>query len=316
MSCGVQIIKNRYLVAAQFAQETRATFRDPANVLTEKETIMSYQRDHRIPSRRGVLTLAAGAFATGWIRLEAFSSDFWNKKEPAEWSREEIEQLLTKSPWAKEVSAQYSSQGDDQGGYPRGGGYPGGGGGYPGGGYPGGGYPGGMGGPRIGGMGIPGMGGGYPGGGRRRGGGQGQSVQGSVRWESSKPILDALKTPLPEAFANHYVISVSGFPLSEGQNRRSQEDSDNDSAQSNEAMLDHLKGLTFLEPKGREGAQPGVVQQQPSAGMSSILFGFSKETLALKPEDKEVTFSTKLGRLLIKTKFNLKDMQYRGDLAV
>jgi hypothetical protein len=36
----------------------------------------------------------------------------------------------------------------------------------------------------------------------------------------------------------------------------------------------------------------------------------------LKPEDKEVTFSTKLGRLLVKTKFNLKDMTYRGDLAL
>jgi hypothetical protein len=269
--------------------------------------------------------MTAGAGITGWVRLYASSSEFWNKKEPAEWSAEEIEHLTTKSPWAKEVSAQASMDRDERGGgYPGGGGggYPGGGGGYPGGGYPGGGggYPGGggMGGPR-GGMGIPGMGGGGMGGGRGRGGRgrpSAESFKGTVRWESAKPIMEALKSPLPEVFANRYVISVSGFPLYGDSHSRSQEDSDSNSSDSNRDMLDRLKSLTYLEPKGREGAQPGVVQQQPSAGTRSILFGFSKEMLALKPEDKEVTFSTKLGRLLVKTKFNLKEMTYRGDLAL
>jgi len=143
-----------------------------------------------------------------------------------------------------------------------------------------------------------------------------QSVQGTVRWESAKPVLDALKTPLPEAFANHYVIGVSGFPLNGGGRRGSQDDSGSNSSQSNQDQLDNLKSLTFLEPKGRDGAQPGLVQQAPSAGSATLLFGFSKEMLALKPDDKEVTFSTKLGRLLVKTKFNLKDMMYRGELAI
>jgi hypothetical protein len=81
-------------------------------------------------------------------------------------------------------------------------------------------------------------------------------------------------------------------------------------------MLDRLKSLTFLEPKGRDGALPGIAQQSPSAGSGNILFGFSKEILALKADDKEVTFSTKLGRLLVKTKFNLREMTYRGELAL
>jgi hypothetical protein len=76
--------------------------------------------------------------------------------------------------------------------------------------------------PRIG---IPGIGG--MGGGRRMGGSQGggrgqqrgMSYKGTVRWESAKPVLDALKTPLPDAFANHYVIAVIGFPLPSGQRR-------------------------------------------------------------------------------------------------
>ena len=173
-----------------------------------------------------------------------------------------------------------------------------------------------MGGGRMGGGGIPGMGGGGMGGGRRGGGRQqGQSVQGTVRWESAKPVVEAMKAPLPDAFASHYVISISGFPLNGGR-RRSQDDSDSSSTQSTDDMLDQLKSLTYLQPKGRDGAQPGVVQKSPSSGGGTVLFGFSKEMLALKPEDKEVTFSTKLGHLLVKTKFNLKDMLYHGELAI
>ena len=156
------------------------------------------------------------------------------------------------------------------------------------------------------------MGGGRRGGGRQQ---QGQSVQGTVRWESAKPVVEAMKAPLPDAFASHYVISISGFPLNGGR-RRSQDDSDSSSTQSTDDMLDQLKSLTYLQPKGRDGAQPGVVQKSPSSGGGTVLFGFSKEMLALKPEDKEVTFSTKLGHLLVKTKFNLKDMMYHGELAI
>lgn len=145
-----------------------------------------------------------------------------------------------------------------------------------------------------------------------------ESIKGTVRWESAKVVLEAMKAPLLDAFANHYVISVSGFPLNGGHSRRSQDDNDNDtsSSRSTEDMLDQLKALSFLQPKGREGAQPGIVQKSPSAGGGTLLFGFSKEILALKAEDKEVTFSTKLGSLLVKTKFTLKDMLYKGELAL
>ena len=145
-----------------------------------------------------------------------------------------------------------------------------------------------------------------------------EQYKGTVRWESAKPVLEAMKAPLPDAFANHYVIGVNGFPLYGAHHRRSQDDSDNDAttSQSTEDMLDQLKSLSFLEPKGRDGAQPGIVQKSPSAGGGTLLFGFSREMLALKLEDKEATFSTKLGSLLIKTKFNLKDMVYRGELAL
>src|SRR5947207_1486581 len=139
-----------------------------------------------------------------------------------------------------------------------------------------------------------------------------QQVKGTVRWESAQTILDAVKTPLPEAFANHYVISVSGIPL-RGSGRRRDDDS-GDSSQPSDNMLDNLKAYTSLEPKGKPIAQPGVVKAQP--GSDTIQFGFSKESLDLSADDREVAFSTQLGRSMIKTKFEFKDMKYHGKLAV
>jgi hypothetical protein len=264
-------------------------------------------------TRRGVLTLAASAGFAGLGRLYAANPDFWNKKDPSDWSRDEIEQLTSKSPWAKEVTANIPESRGDYGG--QGGGQSGGQGGP-------GGAPGGVwgGGPRIGGMpgmGIPGLGGGGTGG--RRGGQQPvQTYRGTVRWESAKPVLEALKTQLPDSFADRYVLSVSGIPLPNSR-RGSRDDDDTDSNSNSEStrdMLDRLKSVTSLDPKGKVEAQAGVVEQQTTAGLGTILFGFSKSILSLKPEDKEVTFSTQFGRVEVRTKFNLKDMLYRGELAL
>ena len=175
-----------------------------------------------------------------------------------------------------------------------------------------------MGGTGIPGIGIPGMGGGMGGGRGQRGGGQPmQNVRGTIRWESAKPVLEAMKTELPGPFANHYVISMNGLPLNGPRLRRYEDDGDSRSTSSStEDMLDRFKGVTFLEPKGGRDAQPGVVQQQPSSSTESVLFGFSKDLLNLKPEDKEVTFTTQIGRVQIRTKFNLKEMMYHGELAL
>ena len=238
-------------------------------------------------TRRGFVGIAAG------VTLYGFSSDFWNKKDPSEWSSQEVEQLTTKSPWAKEISAtappdyDRRSAGQSQGGQS----------------------------PRTRGpINIPGIGGGGGGmgGGGGRGGGRGgsgggapnQSFKGTIRWESAKPILDGMKSKVPDAFTNHYVISVNGIPLS-GRNQRSEDDPD----------TDRLKGVTFLQVKGKRDLQPGVVQQQTSS-YGSVLFGFSKEMVTLAPDDKEVTFTTTFGRLNLKAKFNLKEMLYHGELAV
>lgn len=263
-------------------------------------------------TRRRVLTFAVASGFAGWARVYAFGSDFWNKKDPKDWTREEIDQLTDKSPWAKEVSVSTPNNYSQNGGQnPNGGGYPGGGGGgYPGG---GGGYPGGGG----GGWGMPRMGGGGMGGGRRNGGQRmpSQALRGTVRWESAKPIMEALKTDkFPEGFVDHYVISVSGIPLDPGEHRAQSEDDDTNQRTQQE-LLDRIKGQTYLAPKDKRDAQPGIVTQLNSM-YGNVLFGFSKDVLALKPDDKEVVFTSVFGRAPIKAKFNLKEMLYHGELAI
>ncbi len=245
-------------------------------------------------NRRDILRLAAGAMLGAGMRAGAASNDFWDRKPPSEWSSDEIERLITHSPWAKQASAGSEGPGGGSGSGRHGGLRLPGGISFPGGG--------GMGGGRMGGG---RMGGGGRGGGENRGG----QYKGTVRWESAKPILDALKAPLPESFANHYVISVSGFPLLSG-------DWSGSSPESTQNTLDRLKELTSLQPKGKPLAQPGIVEEEPAVGGASFLFGFAKDILTFAPEDAEVDFSTHLGTLAIKAKFDLREMTYHGEMAI
>ena len=275
-------------------------------------------------SRRFFLHLA-GVGAAVWP-LQASNGDFWNKKGPGDWSNEEIDRLITKSPWAKTVKAQYAAgYGSDTAGGPGSGtGYPGGGTGRSGGGYPGGGYPGGSGRtsggigiPGIGGIGIPGLGGGTRG--RGNGGGSPRAgstspYEGVVRWESARPVIEALKSPLPEEFEGRYVICVSGVPLMGGRTVGGEDDERTERRQEQDEM-DRLKSMASLQVKGRDLLEAGVAKRQIGSG-SSFLFGFSKEMLHVEPHDAEIQFRAQLGKLIVKASFLPKEMLYHGELAV
>jgi hypothetical protein len=236
-------------------------------------------------TRREILLFAAT------LRMSAASSEFWNRKDPSEWSADEVDRLITKSPWAKEIAGSASQSGTGAG-------------------------------RSRGGLSLPGIGG--IGGGRRGGrpaGNGGPQYHGLVRWESAKPILEAMKTPLPGDFSNHYVISVSGIPMSSLRPATSEGGTDAEARARQrevEGVLDKLKGLTYLELKGGRSAQPGIVQETPLGigETTTVLFGFSKALVQLSPDDQEVAFTTQMGTIPVKAKFNLKEMMYRGELAV
>src|SRR5271165_4201960 len=65
-------------------------------------------------TRRDILFAAAGAgsFCEFAAALWAASQGFWNRKPSTEWSPEEIQQLTTRSPWAKETNFDFEAAED------------------------------------------------------------------------------------------------------------------------------------------------------------------------------------------------------------
>ena len=121
--------------------------------------------------------------------------------------------------------------------------------------------------PGIGGISIPGLGGKGA-----AGGGAVSPYEGTVRWESARPILEAMKSPLPEAFEGRYVISVSGIPLLRDRSMGAGEEDDSTASRRREQDdIDRLKGLSSLEARGRDPVQAGLVTRQvaPDRAFSS-----------------------------------------------
>ena len=145
------------------------------------------------------------------------------------------------------------------------------------------------------------------------------SYRAVVRWESAKPVQEALKSPLPQELAGDYVISVSGVPILAA-GRQHSDEGDTTSTVSkglSDDVLDRIKELTYLEPKGKSPAQPATVQKGPisTTGTPTLLFGFPRDVLALTADD-QVNFTTQLGKIEVKARFNLKDMMYHKELAL
>jgi hypothetical protein len=117
----------------------------------------------------------------------------------------------------------------------------------------------------------------------------------TVVWESARPLLDALNTSFPADFANHYVIGVNDLPTTQGGKKVNQ---DSMSAS--------------LRARGKDSVDAGGIL--PSREV--FLFAFSKELLPLTAADKEVVFTLETNQFSIKARFDLKEMTYRGRLAV
>ncbi len=259
--------------------------------------------DGRFPTRRTVIRqVASGLLAGVSAGLPLFAaSDFWNRKPAANWSPGEIEKLMTKSPWARQVSIGASPD------------------------RPGGAVPD----PVL--EGIPGMAGGSVAGppgpgsmpsypqvspeeahrGARRAG------IATIRWESAQPMLDATKETFPKEFAGHYVIAVAGLPVEWGlapERGRHHAAQATDETVRLSDLIDRLKAGATLEAKGREPEGAGVVKRSPSD--EAWLFGFSKDLLPLSSADRDVDFNLAAGPMVIRARFSPKEMIYKGQVAL
>ena len=261
---------------------------------------MRFQGDTVLPTRRRLLAWTAGVACCA--RAYALASDFWNKKDPSDWSSVEAHQLLTKSPWAKQVTV-YAPAGGGERSSGAGG--------------------------RVGAT-LSSTDAQYgdgtgPGGWRQEKGprdlasdraddvvtstgsrrGAGRQFKGIVRWESAKPVLNATKVALPDQFANHYVISVSGFPFGDIINVSGH-------AQFSNSAMEHIMTASSLTPKGKRMAMARVAQ----VVVGALQLGFPKESIQISRDDEEVAFVTIINRMTIRARFSPKEMMHHGVLSV
>src|ERR1700743_3741864 len=243
-------------------------------------------RSGSVTRRRWLGATGSGLFLSA--AREAFgASDFWNKKEPSAWTSDEVLQLTTRSPWARDTRVNLRPKG----------------------------------------LGPAGAGSSAltldpnksatigSGGGRT----QGKQPDVIVSWESAQPILDALKYPIPEEFAGHYMLGVSNLPITvQGgrlpRNGRAPSPTGTPGGVDQQEILDWLKNGASLSVKSKQSVEAGGIR--PTRGGEVILFGFSKELLPLSVNEKEVLFTLDTDQFAVKANFDPREMIYRGKLAV
>jgi hypothetical protein len=99
--------------------------------------------------------------------------------------------------------------------------------------------------------------------------------------------------------------------------RRSESDSNEeesgDQSQQTERRMRHAASL---EIKGKDPILPSRVEKVDDVDGPMWRFSFPRAGNPISPEDKEVTFAMRLGRVSLKAKFPLKEMTYKDQLAL
>lgn len=228
----------------------------------------------------------AGIVAVLLASAALTAADFWDEKDFTTWSPQQIDKMLTDSPWAKKATIVLGSLREGAGSD---GGFQSGGAGF----------------------------GGDGGAGRSDGGGgefRGvRRITATVAWISALPARQAIarlragvdapvlpddkRLPDDEAF---YVIAVAGMPTRVAE----------------AATRNEVVEKTALKPKGKEPIRPADIRIVAESKQTvRVEFVFPRSN-AITLDDKEIEFVTKVGAADIAKKFTLADMTVRGRLAL
>lgn len=222
------------------------------------------------------------------------AAEFWETKAPEDWTPEEVEQLLTDSPWSQEISLKFV--GDTS--QPIGGGSSGGGIGFPGRRrQPGAG----------GGISLPdgGWGGKFSAAGTRSGAFQEADLV--VRWSSAAPIRQALLRAgaqhieeRPDLLERYYVVSLSRIPAPMA---RLVDDPEK------------LRSMARLIPKDRPSIRAERIELRPQPGTPGVELYFPRSA-GLSAGDRQIVFELTAEDYQATAKFKPREMIYRGALEL
>ena len=216
--------------------------------------------------------------------LKAARKEFWDTKDPADWTAQEKEGLLTQSPWAREGSVRMEIP-KSRPSAPVAGDMP---------------------------DARPGN---APGTVRSVPIGEkpppppnpdtGKPVQFRVlaRWESAKPVRLAGGTDLPEETKPSYAIKLQGMPLMP-------------KAEDNESTLATIKQNARLERKDKPAIRCSHLLTGSGDKAGELLLFFEPGQNPITAADKQVSLETQFGLFVLSVKFSPKEMLYRGELAL
>ena len=243
--------------------------------------------------------LQAAAIGPVCGALHAARKEFWDAKDPAAWSKEEKDILLGQSPWAREgVVRMEMEQKRATPGYGSNG--------------------------RQG-VELPDTRPGVPAGGVRSVPiGEpvppvpkpitGEPVQFGVlaRWETAKPVRLAGGPEVPELTGQYYVIRLRGLPLMPPPKTTPEEPASNP----NEGLLQAIRQGTRLERKDKPAIPCEHLFTGSGRASTEVLLFFPKGADPIAPADKVVTLESQFAQFHLSIKFPLKEMMYRGELAL
>jgi hypothetical protein len=234
----------------------------------------------------------------------AGSRDFWKNGDPAQWTPQEIQRLLTDSPWSQQANATFALAEEEpaqpaievpQAGMPN---------------------------PRN-----AATDGRWDGGVGRNNRGTLPTLNVTVRWDSALPVREALgRQHVPAAYSaeqvqKYYLVSVAGLVpaghyINPTLNTRSRDDTfgtrSPQDPRNPEEMLEGVMHYAHLFPHGKSPIRPDDAKLD-TGGTIHLFF---PRTSAITLDDKDVTFEVRFGSLSVIKKFRLKDMLYKGELEL
>jgi hypothetical protein len=231
--------------------------------------------------------------------LRAAPTEFWDSKNPASWTDDEKELLLWQSPWARDGFARMEQKKRSEPGYNQRGGR---------------------------GADMPDTRPGVPPGGVKsvpigepmpplpdRGSGEAVQFHVLARWETAKPVRLAGGPEIPELPGQFYVIRLRGLPLMAPPKGQPGEAPP---VNPNEGMLLAIKLGSRLERKDKPPISCDHLFTGSGNAATDVLLFFPRGAAPIAAADKTVTLESRFAVFHVSIKFSLKDMMYKGQLAL
>jgi hypothetical protein len=242
--------------------------------------------------------LKSAAFWVASPAIQAARREFWETKDPANWNNTDKLILLGRSPWAREGFARMDDKQDPTAGYGNDGTQqvemP-------------------VSRPAVPPEGVQSVPIGQPVPPVPRADGKAVQFRVLARWETAKPVRLAGGPEVPELTGQFYVIRLRGLPLMPPLKSKPGEPPPPDP---NLGMLQAIKAGTRLERSDNPPIPCAHLFTGTGNTATDVLLFFSRVQNPITIADKVVTLESRFAAFHLSIKFPLKEMIYRGELAL